>query len=127
LSLSVGFPTDEKLAGIARLYVEEPDRQVIGIELDDTLAGLIGLLQRSDGQTEILHLAVLPGQRGGGLAKLLLNEAIAHLQPGTLVAETDIGAVGFYDRHGFVIESLGSERYGVERFRCTLDVLRNAD
>ena len=127
LSLSVGFPTDEKLTGIARLYTEESDRQVIGIELDGALAGLLGLQNVGDGRVEILHLAVSPGQRGNGLATMLLNEAIAHFQPVTLFAETDAGAVGFYDRHGFVIESLGSERYGIERFRCTLIVSGNAD
>jgi len=38
----------------------------------------------------------------------------------SLIAETDREAVGFYERCGFTIESMGECYPGVERFRCTL-------
>lgn len=120
LALSVGYPSDEKLGRIARLYADEPGRSMIGVEIDGALAGLIGLQIRPERQVEILHLAVAAGQRGTGLSTLLLDEAIARNQPATMCAETDVGAVGFYRRHGFSVESLGDEGYGIERFRCTL-------
>jgi ribosomal protein S18 acetylase RimI-like enzyme len=120
LTLSAGYPTGEKLARIAQLYTDEPGRSVIGVEIDGTLAGLIGLLSGPERQVEILHLAVAPGQRGTGLSTLLLDEAIARNQAATISAETDVGAVGFYRRRGFSVESLGDECHGIERFRCTL-------
>lgn len=120
LAHAVGFPTVEKLTNIAHLYSEQPDRLIVGIEAVSQLAGLIGVALEPSGTVEILHIAVIPQRRGIGIGRQLIDEIIHRTKAHTLTAETDSSAVGFYRRLGFEVETLGSERYGVERFRCTL-------
>ena len=50
----------------------------------------------------------------------MLRQLCAKLMLKQLTAETDADAVGFYQRCGFEVESLGELYPGAERFRCTL-------
>jgi ribosomal protein S18 acetylase RimI-like enzyme len=64
-------------------------------------------------------MAVDAGERNRGVGKELVLAAMASVPCILFVAETDPDAVGFYERCGFTIISLGEKYPGVERFACT--------
>ncbi|GIP37009.1 hypothetical protein J31TS4_02890 [Paenibacillus sp. J31TS4] len=121
LSYSV-FPTAEALGRATGRYRGETDSELLGLEEEGRLVGIAGVRAEEDGVMTILHLAVHPELRGNGYGRGLLLELIAERRPSALIAETDAEAVDFYRSVGFVITSLGDERYGVERFLCRYDV-----
>jgi len=75
-----------------------------GCEHDGALAGVMGLQTVMD-QTLIRHAYVLPALQGHGIGSRLLEFLLAH-QTGTVLVGTWTNAtwaVGFYQRHGFVL------------------------
>lgn len=77
---------------------------------------------RSRDEAEITSLAVLPGWRRRGFARVLIFGACEHLGLRAVEAETDVEAVDFYCAIGFAVESLGDRYPGVERYRCRLEL-----
>jgi hypothetical protein len=60
------------------------------------------------------------GRRHEGIGREMVEHARPAYGKRSLTAETDHEAVGFYERCGFAIQSLGELYPGVERFQCTL-------
>ena len=121
LSYPVGFPTPGKLEDVRRKYQSEPNWIIKGYELDGDLVGCVGAEMLEPGRVEVRHIAVLPGKRNQGIGRSMLRQLSDELGLGQLAAETDGDAVGFYEKCGFEVESLGELYPGVERFRCTLE------
>ena len=121
LSLSIGFPTPEKVAAVARRYRNDPDWTLYGWEdRSRALTGCIGIERRSIKEAKVRHLAVAPAARGQGIGSALLAAAIKSMPVERVFAETDQDAVGFYQRGGFAaIET--TSRSGRRRFLCTKD------
>ena len=59
--------------------------------------------------------------RQSGLGKAMLRWAWDEFDAERLEAETDRESVEFYRKCGFQVQSLGSQRGGIERFRCSRD------
>jgi ribosomal protein S18 acetylase RimI-like enzyme len=125
VSLSVGYPTPEKMDRVLRRYTDDPTRHLIGFERAGSLDGLdgyVGFEIHGDGSGTIWNIAVQPIARRQGLGRAIVRWLIDVAGLTHLTAETDNNAVGFYRRLGFTITSLGDERYpGTERFHCQLD------
>lgn len=68
----------------------------------------------------IRNIGVIPARRGCGLGLRLIEWVIGYAS-GSLLAETDEDAVGFYRACGFEIQALG-DRYGsgISRYACCL-------
>jgi CubicO group peptidase (beta-lactamase class C family) len=109
----------------------DPRARLLGLvvekswEAQDTAPGTpiacIGLETNDDrDEAEISSLAVLPGWRGQGFARLLIFGACVHLGLRAVEAEADRAVVDFYRAAGFAVESLGEQTAGDERFRCRL-------
>lgn len=117
LSLSVGYPTPEKMARVRQGYREALGCGLIAAVLDGCLVGAIGY-QDSAGGVEVKHLAVRPDKRHSGIARALIQGVIATFPGKELFAETHDGAVGFYNRLGFHSEPL-TRKLGTEtRWKC---------
>ena len=122
LSPSIGFPTPEKVAAVARRYRDGEDWTLYGWEDESgALTGCIGLERRSIREANVRNLAVAPGARRQGIGTALVAAAIESTSVERLVAETDEDAVGFYERCGFRIAETTS-RWERRRFLCTLDL-----
>jgi GNAT superfamily N-acetyltransferase len=111
---------DEEPFRTLRRYHEEEGLALIGLSEGGRLAGLAGIKAPSYGDAVMLHLAVQPDLRGGGIGGMLVRRCLELSRSGVLRAETDSDAVGFYRKLGFSIRSLGEKYPGVERFECTL-------
>ena len=94
----------------------------MGYELDGELVGCVGVEIPMPGRATVRHVGVSPGQRNQGIGRDMLFQLARELKLSQLIAETDEEAVGFYQRCGFEVESLGEQYPGVERFRCTLEL-----
>ena len=92
---------DARLLGV----VVERSWEAQGIAVGTPVAG-IGLELRSGREAEITALAVLPGWRRRGLARLLVFGAAEHLELRALEAEVDADATGFFRAVGFGVEGL---------------------
>lgn len=81
--------------------------------LDGTVAGYVCLMSLFE-EAQILNIAIAPAYRGQGLARLLMDHAIAAARKRgaellTLeVRESNVGAIALYESYGF-------ERYFVRR------------
>lgn len=85
----------------------------------------LGLEALGDGRAIVRHIAVDAKCRRQGVGRAMIEHARTTYGTRSLVAETDREAVGFYERCGFAIRSLGevhlTDRFpSAERFHCTL-------
>ena len=87
---------------------------------NDTLVGLIGVLAVEDELLEITHIAVAEGYRAKQIGSQMIAYLFKHLSFSRIVAETDKDAVGFCQKYGFVVQSLGEKYPNVERFYCEI-------
>ena len=72
LSLSIGYPTAEKIERICRQHVEDRRRDVIGYEDGNAVLGMLGYQQTALYAAVITHLAVDPAWQRRGIARSLL-------------------------------------------------------
>jgi ribosomal protein S18 acetylase RimI-like enzyme len=127
LQLLVGWRR-EAVADLQRLdkaideYRQSANIHVLGFEKAASLLGLIAIERHMAHRGVIRHIVVQPEWRDSGVGRALIRDAAALLRLSTLQAETDRNAVGFYERMGFRITSLGEKYPGVERFECTLEL-----
>jgi ribosomal protein S18 acetylase RimI-like enzyme len=92
----------------------------MGYELDGDMVGCVGVEIPQPGHATVRHFAVMPEHRYQGIGRSMLRQLPDELSLVQLVAETDSGALRFYQQCGFDVESLGELYPGVELFRCTL-------
>jgi ribosomal protein S18 acetylase RimI-like enzyme len=84
---------------------------------DGNLIGCVGIEIRPEGAV-IRSLSVHAPLRGRGIGRSMVEAAVRRTRVPWFEAETDADAVGFYERLGFTVASLGEKYPGVERFRC---------
>jgi len=117
-ALAVGYPTPDKLAGLAGQYASRPTWSAFALFEGTVALGVIGLEQRSPGSAQIRHISVAEDAQRSGIGRRLIEESRTRNALRELYAETDSDAVPFYRRCGFVVTSLGEIHPGVERFAC---------
>ncbi len=84
---------------------------------DGNLVGCVGLEVRPEGAA-IRSLSVDASHRARGVGRSMVEAALQRTRVPWFEADTDADAVGFYERLGFTVASLGEKYPGVERFRC---------
>jgi ribosomal protein S18 acetylase RimI-like enzyme len=84
---------------------------------EGSLIGCMGLEMRLGGAV-IRSLSVSVPHRGRGVGRSMVEAVLQRTGVSWFEAETDADAVGFYERLGFSVASLGEKYPGVERFRC---------
>ncbi|UOB08403.1 GNAT family N-acetyltransferase [Streptomyces sp. HP-A2021] len=122
LALAVG-PGPGRLSRAVEDYRTDPAVRLLGFLGDDRALAVLGLCMEEKRAT-IVHIAVDPSWQGKGLGRELLKAVAETFDILRMTARTDAGAVGFYRRCGFSVCSLGEVYPGVERFECTLHVIR---
>ena len=125
--LALDYPpdmADAKVAQASALYDTNPRARLYGIEMNEELIGIVGLIGAGEAHLVVRHIAVLEQFRGQGVGSEMIGAVQSGFSPESLTAETDRHAVGFYRRLGFRVKSLGEKYPGVERFLCTLDKKR---
>jgi ribosomal protein S18 acetylase RimI-like enzyme len=95
------------------------DWRLYGYVDQSEVVACIGLEPLSPSSARIRGIAVAHRKQRRGIGRSLIGDALK-VAGSALVAETDRDAADFYRRCGFVVESLGEQYVGVERFRCTL-------
>jgi ribosomal protein S18 acetylase RimI-like enzyme len=122
LVLAVG-PVPGRLAQVVEGYRTDSALRLLGFLHDNRAVAVVGLCMVEKAAT-VVHIAVAPSCQGQGLGRELLKAAVTKFDLRRIAARTDAEAVGFYRRCGFSVCSLGEVYPGVERFDCTLDVIR---
>ncbi len=122
LSYAIGFPSEAELDRVCARYRADQAMKCLGRELCRRVVGLIGLRIDSLGQAVIKHISVSVDIRRHGIGRYMLNYVIEKYSLTKLAAETDNEAVGFYQKCGFTVMSLGEKYPGVERFQCELNL-----
>lgn len=111
-------PTPEKLDALLASVYAVAETQLFGLATEEGIVAIIGIRSEGMFKAEVLHIAVAESYRGRGYGRRIMD-LVAHTEGlMELHAETDCDAVGFYDRCGFSVESLGEKYPGVERFLC---------
>lgn len=111
---AVGNPTPEKIASIVQQY--SSPWKLRGFERDGRVDACIGVEIIALGEAVIHHIAVAPTWRRKGLGRALIAAARQEFDLYRMSAETNSESLGFYQRCGFQVESLGELFPGVERF-----------
>jgi len=119
-ALAVGYPTPEKLSGLAVRYANESTWSALALFDGAVPIGVLGLEVRSMGSAEIRYISVAPTRQRSGIGRRLIEEVRNRERLSELYAETHIGAVPFYVRCGSAVTSLGELWPNVERFACWL-------
>ncbi|WP_430789617.1 GNAT family N-acetyltransferase [Virgibacillus flavescens] len=111
--------SENKLAKQYELYNQSQNRKLYGFKQNNSAIGCIGIEFPSPNQCEIKHIVVSPDFRGYGLGRKMIQFVIDQNYLTGITAETDKDAVGFYQKCGFQVTSLGEKYPGVERYCCT--------
>lgn len=124
LLLLVGWRQEPELDGqrldrAIQYCRDNADVRVFGFRLNGVLAALIAIEVVGSHEGVIRHIVVRPEARCNGLGRDLVAQSRKLLDLSTVTAETDRSVVGFYERSGFRVASLGEKYPGVERFLCT--------
>lgn len=120
LENAVGFPTPAKMAAV-RLDYASSSRRLVAFEIDGHLVAALGFIGDGSAVARMLHIAVAEHSRRMGIGRAL----VAWLDSqgfNTIMAETDLDAVGFYERVGFTATPTTSEYPNAQRFRCVLNL-----
>ncbi|WP_391203911.1 GNAT family N-acetyltransferase [Psychrobacillus sp. L4] len=99
-------------------YIPSPEHKLYGLELQDKIVACIGITFINAASCEIKHIAVSPIVRGNNIGSQMIKFVCDKHSLSSIKAETDKGAVKFYEKNGFNITSLGEKYPGVERFFC---------
>jgi GNAT superfamily N-acetyltransferase len=111
---------DRRAREILQSYREHPERPLLAVQSGEQLVAFAGIIPPVDGTAEIGHIAVLAQCQGHGIGRWLVGELSRAFGRQGLAAETDQGAVEFYRKCGFTIQSLGMKYPKTERFWCVL-------
>lgn len=122
LALAVG-PAPGRLDQVVEGYRTDPALRLVGFLRSDRVIAVLGLCVVEKLAT-VVHIAADPSCRRQGLGRELLKAASEKFDVTRVTARTDAEAVDFYQRCGFSVRSLGEVYPGVERFECTLDIIR---
>jgi len=114
---AAAFPTPEawSLNALSDL-VAQPTTCAAGMVVGDDLQAML-VAQFVAGEAEILTLATAPAARRRGLAGQLLTDLEQRLRPDGLtkwlldVAADNLGAIAFYEKHGFQVDGRRSNYY----------------
>lgn len=109
---------EERVNAEITKYLEDDSRGLYGRFLNDELVGLIGVKHGLIGEVELKHISIKQNYRGKGIGRRMIHEYVQAKNIVKMKAETDKDAVGFYNKLGFTIMSLGEKYPGVERFEC---------
>src|SRR5262249_13353127 len=119
LQLPMGSRNRNRLNEIAETYRASKDHFVFVATCHERVIGCVGIERHTDLLATIHQMAVAADERSRGVGKQLIFAAMESISCISFVAETDRHAVGFYERCGFTITSLGEKYPGIERFACT--------
>ncbi len=111
-------PTDEMIDAILTQHYNHPRAVLVALCASGQCVAVAGIRHSGDGSAQLMHIAVAPASRGRGFGRMLVDRLIREQGLREVMAETDAGAVGFYLRCGFTIESLGEKYPRTERFLC---------
>jgi len=118
LRLPMGPRNRERSNEIAETYRTSKNHFVFVAIFEDRVIGCAGIERHTDLVATIHQMAVDANERNRGVGKQLILAAMKSVPCTLFVAETDRDAVGFYERCGFTIISLGEKYPAVERFAC---------
>ncbi|GIP27458.1 N-acetyltransferase [Paenibacillus sp. J23TS9] len=120
------FPDDHSVEKTVSEYENNEAWQLYGYEDGELLVGLTGY-EKAGSDLILHHIAVIPENRGLGYGRGMILEIMTKEKPEKVIAETDEESVDFYRNLGFVVNSLGEQYPGVERFRCVYEVEEEAE
>ena len=114
-------PTYEKFAEKASAYLNSKSTAVYGYYENTVLLGVIVLQAKAPNTAEIVGIAVEHTHQHQHIGKKLIQHAAAIGRYAELYAETDDGAITFYERCGFETEAfqVTYDRTPCKRYRCT--------
>lgn len=118
LAAASGSPTRDEVSAIADRYARDATWRAQALFLDSGPIGVVGVEVIAPGYGRVRHIAIRPDARNQGFGRRLLETGRETRSLRELSAETDAGALRFYQRCGFVTRSLGDTGFGVERFEC---------
>lgn len=114
---SVAFPASEAWPINAfKDLVAQQTTTTAGLVIDGDLQAML-VAQFVAGEAEILTLATAPAVRRCGFAGKLLSDVEQRLRPSGLtkwlldVAADNVGAIAFYEKHGFQVDGRRSNYY----------------
>jgi GNAT superfamily N-acetyltransferase len=117
LRLSVGLPTEEKMAQILKSY-HHPHQYLIGAFDKQKLVGVIGF-NLIPSRVIIRHIGVLESYQRKTIGQRLIKFILQTFLPQKVGVETDKEALGFYQSLNFTCRAFQSQ-YGI-RYSCSLD------
>jgi len=115
LALSVGYPTAEKMSRVREAYCAN-EQCLVAAAQDGQLVGVAGYAPSAH-EVEILHIAVHPSARRGGIGGELVASLSRRFPTLPLMLETHDDAVGFYRSLNFEAQTV-TTKWGT-RWRCT--------
>lgn len=116
---AVGDPTPARMRAVTANYRANPTWELFALQRADDIQSIIGVEHITGEELRIRHIATAEAARNQGQARALVGYVLSLSNTGVVWAETDDDAIGFYEKCGFKVESLGEQYPGVIRYRCT--------
>ena len=120
ISLTLFQPSIQKIYRFINSIKQDRDFIYCSKE-NNKITGLLIISRLSNIDFKIKSISVDEQFRNNGIGRKLIFNFQSEFPENRILTETDGGAVNFYHRIGFKIESLGKKYHSIERYRCVLD------
>ncbi len=116
------MPTIQKYTNKMVSFLKNNSVKICACFYEEKLVGIIVLSFCTQGNAEIVGIAVDPQLRGKGIGSYMVHQMQIDYGLELIYAETDDAAVGFYEKSGFTIEKTVKQFDGQEilRYNCEL-------
>ncbi|MBA8667303.1 GNAT family N-acetyltransferase [Holosporaceae bacterium 'Namur'] len=120
LLLSCTYPSkEEKVQDIINYYLHTDSTDLLGIEKNNELIGLLGIeLMLNKGI--IKHISILPDFQKEGIGTKVIKTLPIKYDLNIIEAETDNESVSFYQNLGFMTQLIENNSYSIPRYLCVL-------
>ncbi len=116
LAPSVYNPTPEKLLNRAKKYQSNDNTHIYTYSQNGKRLGIV-VFEITAKEATILDIAVNPDVQGRGIGSKLIDFICNSFDISRIVAETDDGAVDFYQKYGFTIDDT-IIKFDTKRYIC---------
>ena len=116
------MPTEEKFNKKAEGFLKADNVKILACLSEQEIKGVVVASFLETGAIRIIGIAVELSSRKAGVGSYMVKRIMNDFMPSSIIAETDIDAVGFYKKCGFNVVEF-TENYGGEsvvRYKCEL-------
>ncbi len=123
LFLAIHGATDGKVKSAAQSLYSKQQGLFYVCEKEEQVVGIIGLKQIDNEKLELVHLAVVPEQRGADIGKWMIDKVMDFTRIPAMYMEADAREASYLEKKGFEVKEMDDS--GLDQYLCVYTDAKN--